>query len=242
MQTEIHAMLAHTTFDLLAWACAIAAGIATRLRWFGKASQHFDHDLHPGYFICLGTGAIIGAFLFGTLNIQAGITWSWQSFRLGHSSAGAIAGGIVAVEWYKRQQGIRVSTGAIFVIPLAVGLVVGRFGCFFAGVDDFTYGTVTDVPWAYNFGDGQQRHPVQLYESAAMLLFLLMYIPMLIRHRVVMLQQGFYLFVIYYALQRFCWEFLKPYNVLAWGFNLFHFLMVLLVIWACWMLIRQHRR
>jgi len=231
-------MLVHTLFDLLAWGCAIGAGMLVRFRWLTGAASHFDHDLHPSYFIYLGIGAIVGAFLFGTLNLQAGLEGSWQSFRLGHSSAGAIAGGIIGVELYKRLHGIRISTGTIFVVPLAVGLIVGRLGCFFAGLDDFTYGVATDLPWGYDFGDGVQRHPVQLYESAAMLLFLLLFISALIHHRAAMLRQGFYLFVLWYALQRFCWEFLKPYAVLALGLNLFHYLMVLLVIWALWM-IRQ---
>lgn len=51
-------------------------------------------------------------------------------------------------------------------------MAVGRLGCFFAGLPDYTYGVPTDLPWGVNFGDGVPRHPVQLYESAAMLLFL----------------------------------------------------------------------
>jgi len=233
-------MLVHTLFDLLAWGCALGAGVLVRFRLPGDAANHFDHDLHPGYFFYLGIGAILGAFLFGTLNLQAGVAWNWQGFRLGHSSAGAIAGGIMGVELYKWLHDIRISTGAIFVVPLAVGLVVGRLGCFFAGLDDFTFGVATDMPWGYDFGDGLHRHPVQLYESASMLLFLLMFIPALIYRRMLMLRLGFYLFVLWYALQRFCWEFLKPYAELAFGLNLFHYLMILLAIHALWM-IRQPR-
>jgi prolipoprotein diacylglyceryltransferase len=56
-------------------------------------------------------------------------------------------------------------------LPLAIGIAVGRLGCFFAGLDDFTYGTPTTLPWGHDFGDGIARHPVQLYESAAMAAF-----------------------------------------------------------------------
>jgi len=49
----------------------------------------------------------------------------------------------------------------------AVGVAVGRIGLLFSqGIDDFTYGTPTALPWAHDFGDGVPRHPVQLYESA----------------------------------------------------------------------------
>ena len=95
---------------------------------------------------------------------------------LGHSIAGAIAGGVIAVEAFKLVFGIRGSTGAQFVAPLATGIAVGRLGCFFAGLPDFTYGTPTALPWGVDFGDGIARHPVQLYESAAMLLFLIVYL------------------------------------------------------------------
>ncbi len=96
-------------------------------------------------------------------------------WRMGHSIAGAVAGGIVGVEMFKFARGIRGSTGAQFVAPLAAGIAVGRLGCFFAGLPDYTYGTPTSLPWGVDFGDGVPRHPVQLYESAAMLLFLLLY-------------------------------------------------------------------
>ena len=83
---------------------------------------------------------------------------------------------IVAVELYKRIAGITVRTGARFALPLAVGVAVGRIGCFFAGLDDFTHGTPTALPWGDDFGDGMPRHPVQLYESAAMAAFAAVYV------------------------------------------------------------------
>ena len=42
----------------------------------------------------------------------------------------------------------------------------------FAGLPDRTYGTPTSLPWAVDLGDGVGRHPVQVYESASMALFL----------------------------------------------------------------------
>src|SRR6267154_2057155 len=93
-----------------------------------------------------------------------------------HWIAGAIVGGIIAVEIFKWRSGIRGSTGLAFVAPLALGIAIGRFGCFFAGLPDYTYGTPTDLSWGVDFGDGIKRHPVQLYESAAMLVFLAVFL------------------------------------------------------------------
>ena len=129
---------------------------------------------------------------------------------IGHSIAGAIVGGIVSVELYKWANGIRGSTGAGFVAPLAAGIAVGRLGCFFAGLPDYTYGTPTTLPWGVDFGDGIPRHPVQLYKSAAMLFFIVVYLGAVARGSCVFMREGFYLFVLYYGVQRFVWEFLKP--------------------------------
>ena len=75
----------------------------------------------------------------------------------------------------KRYIGLRTSTGDLYSIPLALGIAIGRIGCFLTGLSDNTYGIPTSLPWAINFGDGIPRHPTQLYE----ILFLLCLIPFL---------------------------------------------------------------
>ena len=88
----------------------------------------------------------------------------------GKTVVGAILGGTVAVEWIKRRLAITRRTGDLFAIPLAAGIAIGRIGCFLAGLDDDTHGIATSLPWGIDLGDGVRRHPVQLYESAAMIL------------------------------------------------------------------------
>jgi phosphatidylglycerol:prolipoprotein diacylglycerol transferase len=46
------------------------------------------------------------------------------------------------------------------------------------------------------------------------------------------IENGFYLAVGYYGLQRFLWEFIKPYGALVGPFTLFHILSLLLVLYA----------
>jgi phosphatidylglycerol:prolipoprotein diacylglycerol transferase len=75
------------------------------------------------------------------------------------------------VEVAKRSAGITRSTGDHFVVPLCVGLAVGRVGCFLSGLTDDAYGVPTALPWGVDFGDGP-RHPTQLYEIAFALAFL----------------------------------------------------------------------
>ena len=93
----------------------------------------------------------------------------------GKTIVGALIGGLITVEVMKRYIGLRTSTGDLYAIPLAIGIAVGRIGCFLTGLSDNTYGTRTTLPWGVNFGDGIHRHPTQLYE----IIFLLVLIPML---------------------------------------------------------------
>jgi phosphatidylglycerol---prolipoprotein diacylglyceryl transferase len=160
----------HILFDLLAWASAAGAG------WWVKRRDpdgiaRLERIAEPSYFIALAVGAIIGAWFLGSLN-----SLRWSNPTLSHSVGGALAGGIVAVELWKWRMGVRGSTGGSFVLPMAVGIMVGRFGCFFSGIADRTYGTETALPWAVDLGDGVGRHPVQLYEAGVMALFALWYL------------------------------------------------------------------
>lgn len=93
----------------------------------------------------------------------------------GKSIVGAIVFGLISVELIKRYIGVHQFTGDLYAIPLALGIAVGRIGCFLTGLSDNTCGTFSTLPWAINFGDGIPRHPTQLYEIA----FLLLLIPIL---------------------------------------------------------------
>jgi phosphatidylglycerol:prolipoprotein diacylglycerol transferase len=226
-------MIIHTVFDFAAWFCAWAMSVFIARRGYLDSVRR-SPVRDPGYFIALGLGALAGAYLFGSSNTMLAGMW-----QIGHSIAGAIAGGVVAVEIFKWCTGIRGSTGGQFVAPLAIGIAVGRWGCFFAGLPDYTYGTPTNLPWGVDFGDGIARHPVQLYESAAMAAFLVVYLVAIARGSQLFLRQGFYLFVGWYALQRFAWEFLKPYPTVIGPFNLFHCVCIALFAYSVVMLSRQ---
>lgn len=216
---EIHAL-----FDGLAW-------LATAL--IALALRRFAGDLFPasrrssGYLAALIVGGALGAYGLGTLN-----TWLAGQPGVSRSIEGALAGAIVAVELYKWRTGLSGRTAALFALPLAVGIGIGRIGCFLAGLDDFTYGTPTDLFWGHDFGDGISRHPVQLYESAGMALFALAYLWPLLRRDRRTLDNGFALLVLWYGLERFGLEFLKPYPAVFAGLTVFQIVCVGLVIYA----------
>lgn len=228
---------AHLIFDGLAWGSGIGATVLL-YRWrLRELTDAAAARVDNGYFLFLVLGAVPGAWLAGSLN-----TLRADEPVLSHSVAGALAGAIIAVELYKVLRGVKGSTGGVFVGSFSLGLAVGRLGCFFAGLPDDTYGVPTALPWAVDLGDGIGRHPVQLYEAAAMALFLMVYLAGLQRRTPWAMRRGFYVMCGWYGLQRFGWEFLKPYPTLAGPFNVFHLLSLGLVIYGCAYYLADRRR
>ncbi|MDR3508162.1 MAG: prolipoprotein diacylglyceryl transferase [Caulobacteraceae bacterium] len=229
--------LAHAPFDLLAWASGLGLSVVL-YRWRLKAAaEQIARKVDGVYFLALALGAIPGAWLAGSLNTLRG-----PAPALSHSVAGALVGAIVGVEIYKALRGVKGSTGTLFVGSFALGVVIGRFGCLFAGLSDRTYGAPTSLPWAVDLGDGVGRHPVELYESDVMAVFLAAYLIGLARRAPWAMRRGFYVLCTVYGLQRFVWEFLKPYPRLLGPFNLFQLLCLGLVAYGWIWFVGDRRR
>ena len=95
------------------------------------------------------------------------------------------------------------------MVSILVGLIIGRIGCFIAGLADDTYGNPSSVPWAVDFGDGIPRHPTQLYDIGfclAALVLLHLFRPALARESGLQ----FKLLLAGYLLWRLCIDALKP--------------------------------
>jgi phosphatidylglycerol---prolipoprotein diacylglyceryl transferase len=219
-------VIVHSVFDLLAATAAMATTFAV-YRWRLQEAGERIERAGAAYGLSLVAGAAVGGFAAGTLNL-----WLSGLPGVGRSIVGALAGAIAAVELFKFFRGIKGSTGLIFVPAFATSVIVGRWGCYLSGIADQTYGTPTTLPWGHDFGDGIPRHPVQLYESFAMAAFLAVALVLLGRRNPFFLRNGFYLLVLWYAFQRFLWEFLKPYGAVLGSFNLFHFICAGLMIYS----------
>lgn len=227
----------HIAFDLAAWISG--AAIARALYGWRLKDRIADAaaKVGPGYFISLGVGAVIGGYLAGSL-----VSFVGPAPTLSHSVAGVLGGAIVAVEVYKAARGIAGSTGVAFTGALALGIAVGRWGCLFSGLKDRTFGSPTAQPWAVELGDGIGRHPVQVYESLAMLAFMAVYLEGLRRRAPWAVRRGFYVFIGWYGAQRFLWEFLKPYPRLVFGLDLFQVLALGLIAYGWIWFVRDRAR
>lgn len=73
-----------------------------------------------------------------------------------------------------------------------------------------------------------------------MLGFLALFLAAVATGRPVAQRQGFYLFTGWYGVQRFAWEFLKPYPTVIGPLNLFHLVSIALIVYSILMLRPSH--
>ena len=124
----------------------------------------------PGSFPVVVAG-LLGAAIGNKVTFWAEDPGLWankasilEALLAGQSIVGALMGGWIGIECGKRIAGVQGRTGDDYVLPILSGLMVGRIGCFLAGLEDGTCGIPTTLPWGVDFGDGVPRHPAQLYE------------------------------------------------------------------------------
>jgi phosphatidylglycerol:prolipoprotein diacylglycerol transferase len=156
---------AHAVHLFFEW-LALAGGVQL-YRWQRRRNGQ-PALLQPGSFAVV-IGCILGAAIGNKLVfwIEMPHLWraaDWQLLASGQSIVGGLLGGLIGVETAKKLTGLRQSTGDQFVLPIVAGTVVGRIGCFLAGLNDGTYGVPTALPWGVDFGDGIARHPTQVYD------------------------------------------------------------------------------
>src|ERR1043165_1857723 len=129
---------------------------------------------------------------------------------------GLIVAVLVAL-WYIRRVGLPLwPTCDVFAPGIALGHVVGRFGCLFAGC---CYGKPTTKPWGITFTDtfaatnvgtplGVPLHPTQIYEAGAEAIILGILLATERKGRPYP-GRTFWLYMLLYAISRFIIEFFR---------------------------------
>ncbi|NCD70595.1 prolipoprotein diacylglyceryl transferase family protein [Mucilaginibacter agri] len=161
-------------------------------------------------FVGAALGGFLGSHILGVLEKPDILSqMDWVYFMGNTTIVGGLLGGLIGVELVKKLIGVTKSSGDIMVYPLILAMIIGRTGCFLAGLQDGTYGVATSLPWGVDFGDGIYRHPTNLYE---ILFWLLLWLILLNTERRHQFADGyrFKLLMISYLLFRFADEFIKP--------------------------------
>jgi len=215
--------------------------------------------LDPARILDLGIYIIISALIGAKLLL---FITDFQTFRndprelltLARSGGVFYGGLILAVTvalWYIRKVGLPLwTTCDVFAPGIALGHVIGRFGCFFAGC---CYGKPTKMPWGITFTDpfaaanvgtplGIPLHPTELYEAGAELLILGV---LLLTERKGRPFSGrtFWLYMLLYAISRFIIEIFRgDERGTVFMFSTSQFISIILAPLAIVMLVSLARR
>jgi phosphatidylglycerol---prolipoprotein diacylglyceryl transferase len=199
--------------------------------------------------------ALIGAKLLLLITDFKTFTSNPRELMTLARSGGVFYGGLilaVAVAlWYIRKIGLPLwTTCDVFAPGIALGHVVGRFGCLFAGC---CYGKETHVPWAITFHDpfaaanvgtplGVPLHPTQIYEAGAEFLILMVLLGFERRGRN-FAGRTFWLYMALYGVSRFIIEFFRgDERGTVFMFSTSQFISVVLVPLAIVMLVMLSRQ
>jgi phosphatidylglycerol:prolipoprotein diacylglycerol transferase len=181
--------------------------------------------LDPNRVMDLGIWIIISALVGAKLLLLVVEFDKYQSrpgelldlFRSGGVFYGGLIAAVAVALWYLRRHRMPMWTVTdVFAPGIALGHVIGRLGCLFAGC---CFGRPTEVPWAITFHSeyaaqnvgtplGVPLHPTQLYEAGAELLILVLLIATERRGRPFP-GRTFWAYMFLYGISRFIIEFYR---------------------------------
>lgn len=181
--------------------------------------------LDPNRVMDLGIWIIVSA-LAGAKLLLLAVEWDTYGrnprelvtlIRSGGVFYGGLIAAVIVALWYLRRHRMPVwQVTDVFAPGIALGHVVGRVGCLFAGC---CFGKPTTVPWAITFHNEYAAqnvgtplnvplHPTQLYEAGAELLILGLLLATERKGRAFP-GRTFWLYMLLYGVSRFIIEFFR---------------------------------
>jgi len=183
-------------------------------------------------------GVLLGARIFEVFIWN----WSYYAANLGEiikiwhgglSFHGGLVGGIVSGYWFSRRKNVNfLNLCDVFIVPVVIGLMLGRIGNFINGE---LWGRITNVAWAVKFPGAEGfRHPSQLYEA----FYSLALFGILFSQRNKKLQHGSIIafFLILYSVFRFITEYFREPTTYIGPFTLGQLLNIPMFIFGVWLL------
>ena len=234
----------------------IAYFTASRIYYYERKKLDKKYKLTFIQKMSIVYGMIFGGFLFSILisymqNPVANIYMTKQNplyiLTVGKTIVGGLFGAILGIEIAKKIVNVNVSTGDAFVLPIIIGMIIGRIGCFLTGLEDGTVGNPTKLIFGIDFGDGITRHPTQLYEIVFFIILLFLYFKL--HDRIKLTYPNGFLFkvlIFSYFTFRLMIDYMKPYPRFYFGFNSIQIICLIGIIYYGYlvieMIIKQWRR
>lgn len=185
-----------------------------------------------GFFIAVGSlaGGILGSKILQWAIDYKYIISHFSNLEIlfsGRTIIGGLIGGTIGAILTKKALGIKEKRGNLFAPAVAIGVAIGRLGCFFRGC---CYGKQTILPWGVNFGDGILRHPAQIYESLFMFAMFI-YLEKIKDRENIKPGQLFKILMISYFVFRFFIEFIRVEPVFFSGLTVFQIISIGAIIY-----------
>ncbi|MEZ4990450.1 MAG: prolipoprotein diacylglyceryl transferase [Saprospiraceae bacterium] len=225
---------AHLLFELLAF----TLGFQFFLRLRKPEADPISNVNRLWILMGATAGALIGSRLLGALespDLFFSRSTGWLYYYQSKTIVGGLLGGLMGVEGIKKLIGEQHSSGDLFTYPIMLGMIIGRIGCFSAGISEPTYGVASSLPWAMDLGDGIPRHPTALYE---IIFLVLLWMGLSgIRKRYTLVPGAYFqLFMTAYLFYRFMVEFIRPGVPVIFGLNMLQLACLggLIYYWRVW--------
>jgi len=208
---------------------AIAAGVG--YYWWGIRK---DKGKNQGAFEIVAAGLICG-----TIGSKIPIlleTPTFDKLLAAKSIVGGLIGGFIGVILVKRWLKIKLRLGNVIAPSVALGMAIGRLGCFFNGC---CYGIETHAQWGIDFGDGLLRYPTQLFEVIFHLsAFLLLHFA---KKKVKTPGILFRFYLITYFVFRFLIEYIRVNPTFYLGLTVYQLISALAVVFLSLTLLMRNR-
>ncbi len=209
-------------FGVPAYSFFVGLGLAVGLAVYFYEAKKQNKQSQNGFYIVMGAllGGAIGAkvlefainFNFFIANLD-----NPAALASGRTIVGGLIGGMLGAIITKKIIGTKEKRGNLFAPAVAIGVAIGRLGCFFVGC---CYGKPTNLPWGVDFGDHILRHPTQIYESLFML-GMFIYLEKIKNRPDIKPGQLFKFLMVSYFTFRFCIEFIRVEPVIFAGLTVF---------------------
>ncbi len=228
----------HGLFEIL----AIWLGVYYYYHLRKNQKDHFNSSQRLTLILAAALGALIGSRLLAAAEHYETLSknFSWFAFTQSKTIVGGIVGGWISIEVTKKILGITKSSGDLFTYPLILGIIIGRIGCALTGVSDGTVGIPSNLPWAFEQGDGIPRHPTAIYE---IIFLLILWKTLKVINKKYQLQNGdiFKFFMISYSTWRLAVEFIKPVTPLILGLSAIQVTCALVIVYYSIVFINRYR-
>ena len=180
------------------------------------------------------------ALIFGVIGSKIPVlieSPTLDQFLYAKSIVGGLIGGMIGVILVKKVLKIKSKLGNLIAPAVALGLAVGRLGCYFNGC---CYGVETHAHWGVDFGDGLLRYPTQLFEVGFHLIaFVLLHH---FSYRVKTPGILFKLYLIAYFVFRFLIEFIRVNPILFFYLTVYQLLSCLAALYLTILLFYQFKK